>query len=181
MFMLNRGGTSETKVDNVIIVFRSVQVARHLTDFSIPVLTAFQGAALKLAPLLLFKTLSTLNPCFSNPDFNAAWIVGLCRLRRNFYTLQGYFWALFNFRPATVLPKHTQISKDRLSYLFMLLTLFFSFQLSHFQFYPFLSLLMQQHVAPNSGNRPTNFPGFNSEPSGLLLSVSAFSVGQIRQ
>lgn len=119
MFMLNRGGTSETKVDNVIIVFRSVQVARRLTDCSIPVLTAFQGAALKLAPPLLFKTLSTLNPCFSNPDFNAAGIVGLCRLRRNFYTLQGYFWALFNFRPAAFPPQtHTDIKRQIILFIY---------------------------------------------------------------
>lgn len=54
MFMLNCAGTSETKVDNVIIVFHSVQVARRLTDFSIPVLTGFQGRALKLAPHCYF-------------------------------------------------------------------------------------------------------------------------------
>lgn len=50
VFMLNCGSTSETKVDNVMIVFQSVQVAVRLTDFSIPVLTGFQAGALKLAP-----------------------------------------------------------------------------------------------------------------------------------
>lgn len=57
VFMLNRGGTSETKVDKVIIVFRSVQVGRSLTDFSVPVLTGFQDGALKLAPLCYFLRL----------------------------------------------------------------------------------------------------------------------------
>lgn len=57
VLMLNCAGTSETKVDNVIIVFHSVQVARRLTDFSIPVLTGFQGRALKLAPHCYFLRL----------------------------------------------------------------------------------------------------------------------------
>lgn len=57
VFMLNCGGTSETKVDNVIIVFHFVQVAQCLTDFSIPVLTGFQGRALKLAPHCYFLRL----------------------------------------------------------------------------------------------------------------------------
>lgn len=57
VFMLNRGGTSETKVDNVIIVFDSVQVAQRLTDFSIRVLMLFQGRALKLAPHCYFLRL----------------------------------------------------------------------------------------------------------------------------
>lgn len=57
VLMLNRDGTRETKVNNVIIVLRSVQVARRLTDFSIPVLTGFQGRALKLAPQCCFLRL----------------------------------------------------------------------------------------------------------------------------
>ncbi len=57
VFMLNCGGTSETKVDNVIIVFHSIQVAQRLTDFSIPVLTGFQGRVLKLAPHCYFLRL----------------------------------------------------------------------------------------------------------------------------
>lgn len=66
VLMLNCGGTSETKkLCKVIIVFRSVQVARRLTDFSIPVLTGFQKAALlNCLHAVTFKTLSTLSPCF---------------------------------------------------------------------------------------------------------------------
>ncbi len=57
VFMLNCSGTSETKVDKVIIVFYSIQVSQRLTDFSIRVLTGFQGSALKLAPLCYFLRL----------------------------------------------------------------------------------------------------------------------------
>lgn len=69
VFMLNCGGT---KVDDIINVFSAAQ---HLADFSLPVLTAFQGRTLKLAPLLLSKTLSALIPCFSSAHLNTAWIV----------------------------------------------------------------------------------------------------------
>lgn len=97
VLMLN---CARQKVDKVIIVFRSVQVARRLTDFSIPVLTGFQKAALSnCLHAVTFKTLSTLNPCwvffFSDPDLNTAWIVSLRRPRRNSYTLQDYFWTPF--------------------------------------------------------------------------------------
>lgn len=97
VLMLN---CARQKVDKVIIVFRSVQVARRLTDFSIPVLTGFQKAALpNRLHAVTFKTLSTLNPCwfffFSDPDLNTAWIVSLRRPRRNSYTLQDYFWTPF--------------------------------------------------------------------------------------
>lgn len=77
--------------------------------------------------------------------------MSLCRPRRNFYTLQDYFWTILfffsmNLRPATVVrfpplsfyPNTPRISKDRLSYLFGFRSRFFCFQLSYFQFYSLL-------------------------------------------
>lgn len=71
--------------------------------------------------LLLFKTLSTLNPCFTVPGLNTALIVSLCRPRRNCYTLQDYFWTLFlitsiviHLSPLSLYPNTLELSKDSL-------------------------------------------------------------------
>lgn len=74
-------------------------------------------------------------------------------------------------------PKTPRISHDRLYYLFSFLTIFLAFELVQFYSLHYVDAM----VCTAKLYRPTNFASFNSRPLGPPLSVSAFSVGQIRR
>lgn len=91
VFMLNCGSTSKTM--SYCVSFHPGRSA--LNWFFNPCFDRFpRQGSLTSSTMLLFKTLRTLNPCFSIPDFNAAWIFSVGHI--GISTLHKIIFWLFN-------------------------------------------------------------------------------------